>query len=67
MKLDKTRPYGTCSENGASFEQDGILFDGNGNAVTSTAPQPATVPEKGKPGRKPKAQIDDQLAAQLGG
>ena len=40
-QLDKQKPYGTVwgatGENPAVYEQDNILFDGNGNEILSEA------------------------------
>lgn len=65
-KLDEKKPYGTVfGEHGATFEQDGVMFDAAGNEIvtdpvkepsnTKVAAQTATKPEakeKAKPGRK---------------
>jgi hypothetical protein len=39
-KLDRKKPYGTIVGHAfAQFEQDGLLFDGAGNSVSSPPPQ----------------------------
>lgn len=54
MKLDRSKPFGTVfgSSDGAAFEQGGVLFDAEGNAMQPVAEQPR------RPGRPPKAQPD---------
>ncbi|MCK0507908.1 hypothetical protein [Aromatoleum anaerobium] len=68
--LDRTRPYGEVFGAGpARFEQDHVLFDAQGHALTEPA-EPAE-PEK-KRARKPAEPVeptatDAQLDAQLQG
>lgn len=68
--LDRTRPYGEVfGEGPARFEQDHVLFDAQGNALTDA---PEIEPEQPKKrGRKPaeaaQTATDAQLDAQLQG
>lgn len=67
--LDRSKPYGEVfGEGQARYEQDHVLFDAQGDALTE-APEPVT---QAKRGRKPAeaaepATVDAQLDAQLQG
>lgn len=75
-KLDKKKPFGkVCGAGKARYEQDGLLFDANGDplsaegAVVESAPAKAA--GRGKKSEPVKAandvaaaEVDDQLAAQ---
>jgi hypothetical protein len=77
MKLDKKKPYGYVSGDiRARFEQDGRLFDADGDELDDEHGE-ATDLAKAKPGRKkkepeaehgevtePESPIDSQIAAQ---
>lgn len=62
MKIDFNKPYGHVQggENGEAFEQAGILFDGNGNAIG--LPEQSAEKRRGRPPKE--SSIDDQIAAQ---
>lgn len=68
--LDRNKPYGEVFGAGAArFEQDHVLFDAQGNALTEA--EPTAEPDK-KRGRKPvepaePTATDAQLDAQLQG
>lgn len=60
MKLDKDQPYGVISGvHNASFEQDGVLFDIEGNVVQAEE-------EAKKRGRKAKMEeaIEDEAVTE---
>ena len=63
MKLDRSREFGTIhgGEGRACYEQDGLLFDAQGNALTSAPPSPAEEPAKRR-GRPPKVSVSDITA-----
>jgi hypothetical protein len=49
MKLDRTRSFALIyGSNIAKFEQDGVEFDKNGDALTVVPPTPKTHSEKMK-------------------
>lgn len=54
MKLDRTKPYGEIigANDGSKYEQNGIVFDFNGNPLN--APEVIEEEVKRKPGRPPK-------------
>ena len=68
-KVDFSRPYGQVyGDADHAFEQDGKLFDANGNEVAGPAVEPK-VPraytKKAKPA--PETPMDGELAAQMAG
>lgn len=74
--LDRSRPFGTIfgDDAGRMFEQDGQYFRGDGSrwsdpaAPAPVADKPATPAKKaGTKPAAPVADVDAQLAAQLGG
>ena len=48
--LDKTKPYGTVhgSEDGSCYEQDGVLFDHEGNEVSQAVEEVKDEPKSVK-------------------
>lgn len=63
--LDRKRGYGVVSGGAAAFEQDGVLFDADGNELATEASIDAEAPAKR--GVRRKAVIEDQIAAQTEG
>lgn len=61
-KLDRNRSFGTVFGGEAAFEQDGVLFDANGNSLDHEIVADDEAPVKR--GRPRKTVIDDQIAAQ---
>lgn len=62
MKLDRTKPYGTVyGDADHAFEQDGRLFDHNGDEIGVPTPKVDRAPKA----TKAEAQEDAELAAQL--
>lgn len=48
MKLDKNKPFGTVHGgiNGASFEQDGVIFDAQGEPLIEVGTEATETPLK---------------------
>ena len=69
MKLDRSREFGTIhgGSDRACYEQDGLLFDAQGNALTGADPAPVEVHKKrrGRPPRVEVSDIDAQIEASL--
>jgi len=66
MKLDRSREFGTIhgGEGRACYEQDGLLFDAQGSALT----EPAELAPRKRMGRPPKVEVSDidaQIEASL--
>jgi hypothetical protein len=68
--LDRGRDFGIIygGDNGAAYEQDGVQFDGLGNAMSSDDVE-VSIPKK-RTGRPPKvavSDVDSQVDAILNG
>lgn len=60
--LDRNRSFGVVSGGESAFEQDGIMFDASGNALTDgPIADDETVVKRGRPR---KTAVEDQIAAQ---
>ncbi|MDD5084204.1 MAG: hypothetical protein PHT88_04755 [Candidatus Moranbacteria bacterium] len=54
MKLDKSKPYGSVhGDSKAAFEQDGVLFDADGEALQDGDAEESAVVETPAPLKKP--------------